>query len=139
MSEPRSFGTSDVQSWVCNKLKYTGEKKEMATLAAEKALEWWVRSGDTKYGAGLAARALSPTTTVRRWRKDAHKECKAYIKANYKRYGFIWGLLLSILLQVVISAVAKVIVDWLFSKVEARVYFSEQAEYYRDVLNEDVD
>ena len=138
MSEPRSFGTNDVQAWVCDELKYTGEKKEMAALAAEKALEWWVRCGDTKYGMGLATPALKKSA-VERWHKDAHKECKAYIKANYKRYGFIWGLLLSILLQVVISAVAKIIVDWLFSKLEPRVYFSEQAKTYRDNVAANVD
>jgi len=132
MSEPRSFGTSDVQSWVCSELEYSGEKAAMADLATEKALEWWVRAGDVKYGVGFAA-------ATERQRKDARKECKSYIKANYKRYGFIWGLILSILLQVVISAVAKIIVDWLFSKMEPRRYFSEQAKTYRTAMAGNLD
>lgn len=127
MSEPESFGTNDIQSWVRNKLEYSGERAAMADLATEKALEWWVRAGDVKYGVGFAA-------ATERQRKDARKECKSYIKANYKRYGFIWSLLLSILLQVVISAVAKIIVDWLFSKMEPRIYFATQAEAYRAVM-----
>ena len=131
MSEPRSFVTNDVQAWVCDELKYTGEKREMSLLATEKALEWWVRAGDTKYGVGLSTPVLKKSA-VERWRKDAHKECKAYVKANYKRYGFIWSLILSLMLQIVISAVARIIVNWLFSKVEPRVYFAEQAQAYRD-------
>jgi|TARA_R110000824_G_scaffold82768_4_gene207403 hypothetical protein len=136
MSKPRSFGANDVQSWVRSELKYSGEKAVIADLATEKALEWWVRTGDFKYGIGLAAPVLKKSA-VARWRKDARKECKSYIKANAKRYGFIWGFLLSVLIQIVISAVAKIIVDWLFSDKEPRVYFSEQAAAYRSSMNAD--
>ena len=134
MSKPRSFETVDVKSWVRSELKYSGERAKLADSATEKAIEWWVQTGDFKYGIGLSTPILKKSAKDR-WQKEAIVECKNYIKVNGKRYGFIWSFLFAILIQIVISAVARIIVNWLFSNREPRSYFAAYAATYRAAMN----
>ena len=131
MSGPTSYELTAVQEWVCRKLKYSGQKEEMANAAVERALEWWVRNGDSTYAYSLQQDSIRSSAKAR-WKKAAYKECKTYIHDTPKRYGFIWSILLSLVLNIVISAVARIIVDWLFSEKSARTHYAVVATAYRE-------
>jgi len=136
VSVPESFDLTAVQAWVCRELKYSGRKEEMANTATERALEWWIRKGDPKYTYGLQQETLR-SSAKDRWRKDAYKECKAYVHETPQRYGFIWSILLSLMMNIIISAVANLIIKWLFSDEKPRLYYATEAERYRESVVDD--
>ena len=117
MNRPNDYSLSSVQGWVCAELKYSGRKADMARGSSEKALEWWTKEGFLKFG------ALSDDGTQR---DVAKKACRSYVIANYRYGNPLIAFIFSLMLNVVISAIAQIIIDWLFSD-------SDAAEYYGSV------
>jgi len=116
MNRPNDYSLSSVKSWVCTELNYSGRKAEMANGSSEKALEWWTREGYLKFG------ALSENETQQ---DSAKKACRKYVQENYRYGNPLVALIFSILVQVVISAIAQIIIDWLFSDSDAAEHFGK--------------
>lgn len=114
MSRPNNYSLSSVQGWVCTELNYSGRRADMAKGSSEKALEWWTKEGFLKFG------VLSEDGTQQ---DVAKKACRRYVNANYRYGNPLIALIFSIILQIVISAIAQIIIDWLFSD-------SDAAEHY---------
>lgn len=117
MNRPNDYSLSSVQGWVCAELDYKGRKAEMAKGSSEKALEWWTKEGFLKFG------ALPEDGTQR---DVAKKACRRYVSVNYTYGNPFIAIIFSLLLNIVISAIAQIIIDWLFSD-------SDAAEYYGSV------
>ena len=118
MKKPKDYALSTVQDWVCAELEYKGTKAKIAKGSSEKALEWWSEEGFLKFG---ALREDSSNAVS----KDARDECRAYVRANYRYGNPLFGFIFAIIIQVVISAIASIIVDWLFSDSEGAVYYGK--------------
>lgn len=117
MNRPNDYSLSSVQGWVCTELNYKGRKAEMARGSSAKALEWWTKEGFLKFG------ALPEDGTQR---DVAKKACRRYVSVNYRYGNPLIAFVFSILLNIVISAIAQIIIDWLFSD-------SDAAEHYGSV------
>ena len=47
------------------------------------------------------------------------------MRANYQYGNPLFGFIFAIIIQVVISAIAQIIIDWLFSDSEGAVYYGK--------------
>ena len=125
MSKPKDYALSTVQDWVCSELNYgrSGMRAKIAKGSSSKALEWWAKEGFLKFG---ALREDSGNEV----RHNARIACRTFVRANYRYGNPLIALFFSIIIQVVISAIAQIIIDWLFSDTEG-------AEYYGKIYNVD--
>jgi hypothetical protein len=130
MDAPKSLEMPVIQSWVLEKTKYTGKKAEMARTATVIAMEWWQTRSD-----GYLA-------TV--GKRKAKKDCKAFVKKGIKSIkkagpagSLFAAIVLAIFMNVMISSISRVILDWLFRDTSARKVLRERRDAFFDKQRRD--
>jgi len=124
MSKPKNYALSTVQDWVCSELNYgrSGIRAKIAKGSSSKALEWWAKEGFLKFG---TLREDGNTEYYNEVRHDAMIACRTFIRANYRYGNPLFAIIFSIIIQVVISSIAQIIIDWLFSDTEGAEYYGK--------------
>ena len=125
MSKPKDYALNTVQDWVCSELNYgrSGMRAKIAKGSSSKALEWWAKEGFLQFG---AIREDGSDEV----KHNARIACRTFVRSNYRYGNPLIAIIFSIIIQVVISAIAQIIIDWLFSDTEG-------AEYYGKIYNVD--
>jgi hypothetical protein len=116
--KPKGYSLSAIQYWTRAENKFTGRKADMSDYFTGEAMAWW---SARPYGnAGFADKAT------------ARAELKQHLKARAReRYGFVWTILLGVFVNIVISVVSKMIIEWLFSdKGEQRIIHDNRGIYF---------
>ena len=129
MNKPKDYALSTVQDWVCSELNYgrSGVRAKIAKGSSSKALEWWAKEGFLRFG---SLQEDNNTEYYNKVKHNARIACRTFIRSNYRYGNPLIALFFSIIIQIVISAIAQIIIDWLFSDTEG-------AEYYGKIYNVD--
>lgn len=115
---PTGVSLDSVRYWVGRRTSYKGVRKKISDRATKHAVDWCVTNvGAFHTGHQSAVR----TGWVRRYRRLTKKRCRRYVRENIdvQRIGFVEILLIPFLLNLVISVVVRLMVDWLFDEPSA--------------------
>jgi hypothetical protein len=116
--KPHGYSLASIQYWTRSKNKFSGRKADMSDYFTGEAMAWW---SARPYGnAGFSDKGTART------------ELKKHLKARAReRYGFFWTVLLGVFVNVVISMVSKMIIEWLFSDDhEQRIVHDNRGIYF---------
>lgn len=119
--KPHGYSLSSIQYWTRSESKFSGRKADLSDYLTGEAMAWWAAR---PYGNG----GFPDKDTAR-------TELKKHLKSKVRdRHGFVWSILLGVVVNVVISIVAKMIIEWLFSDDrEQRIVHDNRGIYFFEV------
>jgi len=117
MQRPTGYTLPSVQFWIKRENNLSGRKAKLSDELTQEAMQWW---STRPYGDGGF-----------KDRKQAKKELKAHLTAHAKKkYGVVGSLLFMLFINIVVSIVTKMIINWLFGNEEEQKAVHENRGIY---------
>ena len=111
---PTGVSLASVRYWVGRRTSYKGIRKKIADRATKHAVDWCAINAGTFHI--QSALLKGPGGWVKGYRRLTKKRCRRYVREHIdvQRIGFVQILLIPFLINLVISVVVRLMVDWLF-------------------------
>ena len=113
---PHGVSVAAVRYWVGRRTGYSGTRKRIADAATKHSLDWCSLNANQIEWANRMGGLKDGEKLVAKHKKESKKACRRYVKKHLKvrSTGFIEVFLIPVLLNLVISVIVRLIVDWLF-------------------------
>jgi len=123
MSKPTGYSLGAVQYWIKREAKFTARKAALSDELAREAMQWWATR---PYGDGGFAD-----------RKQASKQLRAHLSTHAKKkYGVIGSIVFMLFINIVVSIVTKMIINWLFgNEEEQKAVYDNRGIYFVEPIN----
>ena len=123
MSKPTGYSLGAVQYWIKREAKFTAKKAALSDELAREAMQWWAMR---PYGAMM----LEDRTQV-------SKKLRAHLSTHAKKkYGVIGSIVFMLFINIVVSIVTKMIVNWLFgNEEEQKAVYDNRGIYFVEPIN----
>lgn len=119
LDHPTGVSLDSVRYWVGRRTSYGGIRKKIADRATKHAVDWCaINVGDFHI---QSARLKGPGGWVKGYKRMTKKRCRRYVRdhIDIQSIGFVEFLLIPFLLNLVISVVVRLLVNWLFDEPNA--------------------